>query len=81
MQNKEIISHPCGYLPDTFFNDSYQLFHIEKEIIINQTEITTQRERSKFKNLENWEETQWINVENGDYLIRALYNMDDSVFV
>ena len=64
-----MISHPCGFLADAFFNDTFYLNDDNGTTIeIDQANITTTYGRKRFKNLVNWESKQWINLEDGRLL-------------
>lgn len=64
---------PCGLFPRSFFNDTYQLYKLEggseRRITINETLISNKYLRKTFfKRTENYQETQWIDVEDEHFI-------------
>lgn len=61
------IANPCGLLPRALFNDTYALETAAgSPIPIKETGIAWKTDlRTKYEKPSNWNETQWVDVENG----------------
>ena len=65
-------ANPCGLVPKSYFNDTYSLLKSEsnEEIKILQDDIAWAIDiDEKFERNENWEELQWIDVENEHFIV------------
>ncbi len=65
------IASPCGLIAKSFFNDEFKLVDSSgKTIFINETGIANEFDREHmYKRSANYEETQWIDVENEHFMV------------
>lgn len=80
----EGVAWPCGLVAKSVFNDRYALKENKangKSITINQDNIAWESDKEyKFKNGNgdpskglNWDDVQWMNVEDGNYYFINIY--------
>ena len=69
--NPDEVAHPCGLIAKSFFNDSYEIKREEgdEEIKINGNDIAWDVDKKKYKNSNNHNEHQWLNVEDERFMI------------
>lgn len=64
-------ANPCGLFARAFFNDTYTMYnnHTNSQITIDETKISNKYLREKFfKRNKNYQETQWIDVQNEHFI-------------
>jgi LEM3 (ligand-effect modulator 3) family / CDC50 family len=82
------IANPCGSPATLYFNDYFEIRvdETQEDIPILSDDITwSVNKKNKFKNNEDWLNTQWLDVENGkiqckdfvDSLSRAFHELDE----
>ena len=69
--NPDDVAHPCGLIAKSFFNDTY---NIKKQggneaIIISKNGIAWTVDKDKYKNSENSNEHQWLDVEDERFMV------------
>lgn len=65
------VANPCGLIAKTFFNDTYSMVDFNgNAVVISEDDIAwpSDKER-KFKNQDNWQKKQWIDVENEHFIV------------
>jgi hypothetical protein len=67
----DAVAHPCGLIAKSFFNDSYEIKRQEgnEEIKINGNNIAWKVDKKKYKNADDYNELQWLNVEDERFMI------------
>lgn len=71
--NKEDIAKPCGLVAKAFFRDSFTIQSDLKSIFINQTNISNYWDRDvSFKNSKDAFETQWLDYNDGFFIIKSI---------
>ena len=62
------VAVPCGLMAKTFFNDTYNFFINGAKLIVDETDITFEKDRDLFK--KNYDESlQWIDLTNEHFLV------------
>ena len=69
--NPDDVAHPCGLIAKSFFNDTY---NIKKQggneaIIISKNGIAWSVDKNNYKNSENSNEHQWLDIEDERFMV------------
>ena len=57
---------PCGLHAKSMFTDEFTLSKNNAKLDLNVKDIVWPNDlKYRFKNVENWEERQWVNMEDG----------------
>jgi len=69
--NSNDLAYPCGLIAKSYFKDTFILYDNKSNvIIINETNIANQNDINyMFKNREDWEKTQWVDMENEHFIV------------
>lgn len=66
MNDLEAPATPCGLHAKSFFNDEFTLSTDNRSLNLNVDQIVWPNDlKYRFKNVENWQEKQWISMEDG----------------
>jgi len=65
------VAIPCGLIAKSYFRDEFFLYNNKSDsIVINQTNIANADDvKYMFKNRDDWQKTQWIDMENEHFIV------------
>ncbi|OMJ80577.1 hypothetical protein SteCoe_19118 [Stentor coeruleus] len=68
-ESDDKVALPCGLIAKTFFNDTYEIFHGDLKITIDETDIAWPSDKKNIKSVDDEAANYWTNVSDEHFIV------------